>query len=224
MEQATTAQLNAAHLREKITVRGPDGNLLVEGILVDIKPDYLELEGDGKDFPLLQAQKDANLSFQVNDKQGVPFFGIGQLMVATPKHIRISEYTLVSVSERREAFRVRAQLNGKVTVMATNARGIPIARTAPIVIRDLSPTGLFFLMSVGRLEVGQQVGVQLLLRYDHFDFTCRVRRLVEQDGQMGYGCSFEELTPALSDKLCAFLFRLQAEELRKVRKTRQSAE
>ncbi len=224
MQQETTARLTAGHLRERLTLRGTAGDLLAEGILADIKPDYLELRSEGKEFSPMAMESGSYLYFQVNNKEGVPFFGVGQLLVATPKHIRITDYAPVNVSERREAFRVHTRLRGQLTLMVNNARGVPVARTISVTVQDLSLNGLFFLMPAGQLDVGQKVDVRVLLRYDHFDFTCRVRRLVEKEGERGYGCSFEELSPAMSDKLCAFLFRVQAEELRRMRKTPRQTE
>ena len=210
--QATAVTLNDQYLTATCSVKSKGGELLATGSLVAVTPEYLEIADPVNRLPLIPYRTFVNLGIIHGDLPA--FFGMGRVYVSTESVLRIVEYATINNFEQRKAFRVPVQLKGKLWKTALGGSKNAPAQTAEAA--DLSLTGLFLFTDTS-LEIGEQIEVMLNLPRDYFRFDCIVRRKFAVRGREGYGCAFENMTGPMSDKLCAFLFRAQGEQLRKAR-------
>ena len=210
--QATAVTLNDKYLSATCSVKSMNGELLATGTLVTITPEYLEITDPVNRLPLIPYRTVVNLGII---RGNLPtYFGMGRVYVSTDDILRIVEYATVNNFEQRKAFRVPVQLRGKL--WKADEGGSAGGRDYGAEALDLSLTGTFIYADTA-LEVGERFEVMLNLPRDYFRFNCIVRRKYVVRGREGYGCAFEDMTGPMSDKLCAFLFRAQGEQLRKTR-------
>jgi len=202
-------RLTEEYLHSLCSVKNIAGELLVTGRLSVLKPDYLEIQDADDRLPLVPDNMIVHIS--ITNEGLPPYFGVGRACNSTSSCLRIENYADINHFERRGAFRVPVKLKGKLSVLEEGEERKP---ETPIRVRDLSLSGILFKCK-RELSVGQRVRVTFMIPRDYFQFTCQVRRTASVEGELGYGCSFEGMSKAMSDKLCAYLFRVQGEQLRK---------
>lgn len=212
----TTVQLTDNYLSAVCSVKSMSGELLVTGKLSKITRDYLEIINPSDRLPLVPYNTTVHLSIIKDRKPS--YFGVGRAYVSTDDLLRVVEYADVNSFERRNAFRVPLLLKGKVWLAAKDGDEMPDAEevSLPIEVRNLSLTGIFFLVN-SELQIGQKVKVMVNVNRDYFLLTCRVHRTDQIGDRKGFGCAFEELSRAMADKLCAYLFQMQGEQIRKAK-------
>lgn len=204
-------RLTEEYLHSLCSVKNIAGELLVTGRLSVLEPDYLEIQDPDNRLPLVPDNMIVHISMTT---EGLPpYFGVGRACNSTVSCLRIANYADINHFERRGAFRVPVKLKGKLCLLDEGG-GADRKSETPVRVRDISLSGIFFKCK-RELSVGQRVQVTFMIPRDYFQFTCQVRRSVSLESEMGYGCSFEGMSKAMSDKLCAYLFRVQGEQLRK---------
>lgn len=120
----------------------------------------------------------------------------------------LDQLEVLSGYEKRNFFRVNVRMS---TAIFVNGRANALAT-----FRDLSLGGCSF-YTEATLEVNDHVEILLPLDGNRYLFGCIVRRVVQEEDKVFYGCSFEGVTEQMSDLLCKQLFQLQKMELKKSR-------
>lgn len=214
MAETNSIRLTRDYLYSLCSVKSMSGELLATGRISDVTPDYVELMDPEDRLPLVPYNTTVHISI-FNEK--LPsYFGVGRAYISTDDLLRIVEYADINNYERRSAFRVRVKLKGKLWLLGDDLTDREKGLVLPIEVKNLSLTGLFFQVK-RELVIGQKVRVMVTLPWDYFQFECRVRRVLTREREVGYGCSFEELSRPMADKLCAYLFRVQGEQIRKAK-------
>jgi len=198
------------------TVKNIAGDLLVSGRITKIGKDYVEIRDPREQMAVIFYETMVYIA--VTKPPLDPYFGVGKVNVSNNQMLRISEYMEIYHSERREGVRVPVRVKGKMTLDWDRPAGRKRPEEFPIDVRNLSLNGLFF-RSEKELKIGDRIHVTLSMPADYFELPCRIQRLEERPGEeTGYGCVFDKLPKGMSDKLCAYLFRVQGEQIRRSRR------
>lgn len=118
----------------------------------------------------------------------------------------------VSHEDRRENFRIRVAVNGKIRYRDPK-EAEPVV--CPCQTIDLSVTGVLFKCKV-KFEVGQMLELSLpplLPNRAAHRVDCTVRRILEHV-EYAYGCEFCHMTPKQDQQLYQDLFALQSKNLK----------
>lgn len=132
----------------------------------------------------------------------------GQVCGSTEDFWRIDRLEELQMTEKREYFRQKAQVEGQVWSQKST-------EPAPCQVLDVSAGGVLIRCQEGFLS-GQMVrlsGVRLMPGEEPFNFNCRVVRFVVNGSWIHYGCRFEGLSTKEEDRLMRAILYLQRKSL-----------
>lgn len=132
----------------------------------------------------------------------------GQVCGSTEDFWRIDRLEELQMTEKREYFRQKAQVEGQVWSQRST-------EPAWCQVLDVSAGGMLIRCQEGFL-VGQIVrlnNVQLTPGEEPFSFNCRIVRLVVNGSYTNYGCRFEGLNTKEEDRLMRAILHLQRKSL-----------
>lgn len=215
----TGSILTQQYLHASCSIRSMNGDLLAIGVLYRVEKDYIEIRNPEDKLPLIPYNSSVRISVIGDDLP--PYFGVGRTYVSSSKLVRLVDCADVMSFERREAFRVTVRESGKMYPMREkqpNGEDADYSDLEPIAIsmRDLSLTGIYFYCAQ-RLSIGQHFHAVLPLDRVTFETDFEVVRIVDDQGKIGYGGRFAPMNRWRSDQLCAYLYRKQGEQIRRVK-------
>lgn len=188
--------------------------LLAAGRICRIKGESLEITGDSNDMPIITYNTPVKITvYHAGSKLKVL---VGQVYLSNHELLSIVDVINFVDYERRRYFRLDVSVSAYALVPVRE--GEEATERLPVHIQNLSLCGLLL---EGEYPWKQGDGIKLELPFCGLGVLVDgiVRRIQEQEsGRLAYGVEFIGLDDKTEQKICAFLFQKQREQLHKVRR------
>ena len=225
--------LSGNYLGSPCEVKSMDNALILAGYITGISGEGLEISDKNDTLPIIHCNTTVKVSI-LSETLGLHVV-IGKVYLSTKDFTRIVDVQNAADYEKRGFFRVKLGIPSSAGLLleSTEETGEtekeqkagdaePI-EFFPIMIRDLSLSGLFFTTD-RKLSPDTRVVIRLNISGSDLTLICKIIRSisVEMDTKDGYGCEFLNNTGRQFDLLCKYLFDCQREQLRALRELQES--
>jgi hypothetical protein len=225
--------LSGDYLGSPCEVKSMDNALILAGYITGISGEGLEISDKNDTLPIIHCNTTVKVSI-LSETLGLRVV-IGKVYLSTKDFTRIVDVQNAADYEKRSFFRVRLSIQSSAGLLPENTEETGGAENGPktgdtepveffpILIRDLSLSGLFFTTD-RKLRPDNRVVIRLDISGSDLTLVCKVIRSisVEMDTKDGYGCEFQNNTGRQFDLLCKYLFDCQREQLRLLREMQGS--
>lgn len=170
-------------------------------------PDMLQLRDEGGDaVPRIEYNTKLKLRLFRQNEWSMALRG--QICGSTADFWRIDRLEKLQVTEKREYFRQKAQVEGQVWSQRST-------EPAECVVLDISAGGALIRCQEDFLvdQLVRLSNVQLVAEEAPFHFNCRIVRAVTSGSYTNYGCQFESMSAKEEDRLMRAILALQRKTL-----------
>lgn len=195
--------------------------LLTTGKIKTISPmeQSIEIDDEPNDMPLIPYGTPLKIGV-FHAELGFHML-VGQTYLSNRRMLRAVNIIDYLEYERRRYFRLDMDAGAILTVVPSEDDGAAMVQEIPVRIKNLSMCGMLLESDVP-IEATAKLGVQMVLSRagEESLLVAMVRAEEPKNGKYAYGVEIIDLDSRTEQKLCAFLFRQQQEQIRKSREAK----
>lgn len=202
-------------------VKTLDNELLIAGNISKVTDEYVQIGTiKGERLPLIHFDKPLKISIH-NAKLGFRVLG-GVCYLSTNELLRVVDVDNLQDFERRSFFRVPVAISSKMMCVPDefdkDQADMGPPEEIPVTVNNISLSGLLFTPADTRrgFLMGDRFVIELPLDKAKMTLNIKICRYEHYSNKpKRYGCEFYGYTQKQSDQLCAHIFEIEREIIRK---------
>lgn len=188
--------------------------LIVTGYVRDAGNDYIEISS--KSEKMLLEKANSKVKIIINNKETGWRTYMGTVYLSTDQFMRIVDLKTLAEFEQRSYFRVNVHLESEAAKLPQQAEENPFENKelcTPIHIKDASLGGLLF-QSDSQFQIGDELAICVPVSDKNLFLSAVIRREVQRNETVLYGCEFVDPPEAELNSLYKFLTQEQMNQIR----------
>lgn len=198
-------------------IRSKKNEILCKGVLSEINEEYVKIQAkDGDYLKLFNTNQPVKIN--IYNKMGFAVL-VGFVLTSTEAETKIVEVVRIVDHERRNHFRVEVSLPARISAdedfsATTEKSDDSEAKINAVFIKDLSLNGIR-IESRQHFTKGSRMWIQFNIGTRLIKAQCVVvRRMLDESKKFyHYGCQLVFDNEADNDRLCAYLFKIQRQQV-----------
>ncbi len=178
------------------------------GKIAAARDERLQIDGPSENFPILDAGM--KVKILVNGKTGGFNIFVGWVVSSQKELLVVGNVTNLKEYETRRYFRVNVDLPARAYEMTRDAKPFQVR------VKNLSLGGMLLETDhLLRPEAKVKIDPKFFSQEVEWLYATVVRALKTREGMLAYGVDFVDLADWEEQRLCAFLYERQRQEIRK---------
>lgn len=198
-------------------IRSKKNEILSKGILYEIDEEYIKIKAKNGDY-LKLFNTNQPVKINIYNKMGFAVL-VGFVLTSTEEETKIVDVVRIVDHERRNHFRVEVRLPARISASGEFPEEDSVdlnelANINAVFIKDLSLNGTR-IETRQRFSKGNIMYIQFNIGTKLIKAKCIViRRMLDESKRFyHYGCQLEFETESDNDRLCAYLFKMQRQQV-----------
>lgn len=203
------------YLNSICEIKTMQNDLIATGTIREITEEYLEIADKFNMMQIVRYGTSVKVTV-FNSKAGFRVLA-GTVYTSSTEFVRLCEVVSLLEYERRYFFRVDTNISAYMMIAGHGSDGEADGTyyDENVMVKNMSLGGALF-TSKCEFKPGDAVTLKIKLKSHECSFQCIVRRIEETElRQRLYGCEFLNVSNALADQLCSYIFQRQREQRRK---------
>ncbi len=200
--------INKGYEKSNCEINTMENHMLATATIDRIKDSYIKIVKKNSELPLLDYGTLVKVSV-FNNELGLNVF-VGTVLATSKGFLKLVDVISVFDYEKRNYFRIEAQTKGEVVEFVPPDQ---YECLGGVMLLDLSIGGALLAFEDDSIEykTGSVIYIRFKMNQTFSTFKCRVRRVIEKDRKVKYGCEFENVSQLQADALCKYIFQRQRE-------------